>query len=112
MPASRFGSWHGCRVVEREVLQGGVANAGSVVREGNYVLQPANPHSELVHALFRHVRAAGFDGVPEPVGIDPDGRERLVFTRGDVAVPPFPAWSQTNLADSPPDSQYLRSLAS
>jgi hypothetical protein len=85
-------------VVEREVLQGGVANAGSVVREGDYVLRPANPHTEVVHALFRYVRAAGFDGVPEPVGTDPDGRERLVFIPGDVAVPPFPAWSQTDRA--------------
>ena len=94
----RPGNWHGCRVVEREGLQGGVANAGSVVREGDFVLRPANPHTEAVHALFRYVRAAGFDGVPEPVGIDPDGRERLVFIPGDVAVPPFPAWSQTDQA--------------
>ncbi|MHB1785426.1 MAG: phosphotransferase [Acidimicrobiales bacterium] len=79
-----------------EVLRGGVANAGAVVRVGTYVLRPSNPHSELVHALFRHVRAAGFDGVPEPVGIDPDGRERLVFIEGDVAWPPFPPWSQTD----------------
>lgn len=76
-------------MVEREVLHGGVAHAGSVVREGDYVLRPASPHNELVHALFRYVRAAGFEGVPEPVGIDPDGRERLVFISGDVAVPPL-----------------------
>lgn len=31
-----------------------------------------------------------------PVGIDPDGRERLIFIEGDVAVPPFPAWVQTD----------------
>ncbi len=31
-----------------------------------------------------------------PVGIDADGRERLVFIEGDVAVPPFPAWVQTD----------------
>lgn len=29
-------------------------------------------------------------------GIDADGRERLVFIEGDVAVPPFPAWVQTD----------------
>jgi len=83
-------------VAEREILQGGVANAGAVVREGSYVLRPSNPHSELIHALFRHVRATGFEGVPEPVGIDPDGRERLMFIPGDVAWPPFPAWCQTD----------------
>jgi len=93
---ARSGRWHDCRVAEREVLRGGVANAGAVVREGAYVLRPSNPHSEVIHALFRHVRAAGFDGVPEPVGIDPDGRERLVFIRGETAWPPFPAWCQTD----------------
>jgi hypothetical protein len=85
-------------VTEPEVLHGGVANAGAVTREGNHVLRPANPRAELVHALLRHVRSNGFDGVPEPVGIDPDGRERLVFIPGDVAWPPFPAWSQTDKA--------------
>ena len=81
-----------------EVLHGGVANAGAVVRVGSYVLRPSNPHTELIHRLFRHVRGNGFDGVPEPVGIDPDGRERLVFIGGEVAYPPFPAWSQTDEA--------------
>ncbi len=85
-------------MAERQVLQGGVANAGAVVREGAYVLRPSNPHSELIHALLCHVRAAGFDGVPEPVGIDRDGRERLVFIPGETAWPPFPAWSQTDTA--------------
>jgi hypothetical protein len=82
----------------REVLHGGVANVGAVVREGDHVLRPSNPHTELIHALLRHVRAAGFDGVPEPVGVDPDGRERLVYIRGEVAVPPFPSWCQSNKA--------------
>ncbi len=85
-------------MTEREVLQGGVANAGAVVREGAYVLRPSNPHTELIHRLLRHVRAAGFEGVPEPVGIDPDGRERLLFIPGDVALPPFPSWCQTDSA--------------
>ena len=33
-----------------------------------------------------------------PRGIDPDGRERLEFIPGDVAVPPYPAWVQTDAA--------------
>jgi hypothetical protein len=33
-----------------------------------------------------------------PVEIQPDGRERLVFIRGDVPVPPFPTWAQTEEA--------------
>jgi thiamine kinase-like enzyme len=31
-----------------------------------------------------------------PVEIQPDGRERLVFIEGDVPVPPFPRWAQTD----------------
>jgi hypothetical protein len=78
-----------------EVLHGGVANAGAVVRRGDHVLRPANRHSESVHRFLRALRAAGFDGVPEPVGIEGD-RERLTFVPGDVAVVPFPDWFQAD----------------
>jgi aminoglycoside phosphotransferase (APT) family kinase protein len=81
-----------------EVLQGGVANAGQVVRVGSHVLRPSGPNAPAIHALLIQVRAQGFDGVPEVVGIEPDGRERLVFIPGDVPVPPFPTWSQTDEA--------------
>lgn len=81
-----------------EVLQGGVGNAGAVVRVGDYVLRPSGPHTGSIHHLLRHLRAAGFDGAPEPVGIDPDGRERLAYIEGDVAWPPFPLWSQADEA--------------
>jgi hypothetical protein len=46
-----------------EVLQGGVGNAGAVVRIGAHVLRPTNPHSPAIHALLDHVRRSGFDGV-------------------------------------------------
>jgi hypothetical protein len=81
-----------------EVLQGGIANAGAVVREGAHVLRPSNPHTATIHDLLRFVRAAGFEGASVPVGVDPDGRERLGFIAGDVAVPPYPAWSETDMA--------------
>lgn len=84
--------------MEDEILTGGVAHAGAVVRRGTHVLRPADRHTPAVHALLRHVRAAGFDGVPEPIGIDPDGRERLGFVEGNVPCPPFPGWSQTDRA--------------
>jgi aminoglycoside phosphotransferase (APT) family kinase protein len=51
-----------------------------------------------VHAFLRAVREAGFEGAPMPVGIDDDGRERLVFVEGDVPVPPHPDWSRTDEA--------------
>lgn len=75
------------------MLAGGVANAGAVVRIGDEVRRPATGRSELVFALLRHVRANGFLGVPEPLGFDELGRERLRFIPGEVAVPPFPGWS-------------------
>ena len=81
--------------VDEVQLAGGVANAGAVTRIGGHVLRPANSHSESIHHFLRALRAAGFDGASMPVGIDPDGRERLVFIEGDVAVPPFPTWVQT-----------------
>jgi len=78
-------------------LEGGIANAGQVVRAGAHLLRPSTPHSASIHALLRHVRgAAGFDGAPYPVGIDDDGRERLEFIEGDVPVPPYPVWSQSD----------------
>ena len=84
--------------MDEETLPGGVANAGSVVRVGPHVLRPSTPQTPLLHQLLRHVRAAGFEGVPEPLGIEPDGRERLVFIEGDVPCPPFPRWAQSDQA--------------
>ena len=31
-----------------------------------------------------------------PIGIDDDGRERLVYIEGEVAVPPYPWWVQAD----------------
>ena len=80
------------------MLAGGIANAGAVMRSGEHVLRPANPHSASIHRFLGHLRAAGFDGASEPAGIDPDGRERLVFIEGAVAVPPYALWAQTDTA--------------
>jgi aminoglycoside phosphotransferase (APT) family kinase protein len=44
------------------------------------------------------VRDAGFEGAPTPVGIDEDGRERLLFIDGDVPLAPYPDWSQSDRA--------------
>jgi len=83
-------------VADEEILRGGVANAGAVRRLGDVVLRPANENSATIHALLRHVRRTGFDGVPEPLSFVPDGEERLVFIPGDVPFPPFPRWSQND----------------
>ena len=79
-------------------LEGGIANAGRVVRAGPHVLRPSGPHTASVHAFLRAVRDVGFEGAPLPVGIDAGGRERLEFVDGDVPVAPYPGWSQTDVA--------------
>jgi hypothetical protein len=84
--------------VAEESLEGGIANAGQVVRDGPHVLRPASPHTASIHAFLRAVRATGFAGAPIPVGVDDDGRERLEFIEGDVPVPPYPDWSQSDAA--------------
>jgi hypothetical protein len=81
-----------------EVLQGGVANVGAVVRIGGDVLRPSNPNTASVHRFLRSLAVAGFDGASVPVGVDADGRERLRYIEGDVPVTPYPAWSQTDEA--------------
>src|SRR6478672_12399363 len=81
----------------QQPLEGGIANLGQVVRDGEHVLRPASPHAESIHAYLRAVRATGFDGVPMPVGIE-GARERLELIEGEVPQPPYPAWSQTDVA--------------
>ena len=73
------------RGFDEELLHGGVANAGAVTRQGDHVLRPSNPHTATIHAFLNALAETGFDGAFKPVGVDPDGRERLVFREG-VAV--------------------------
>jgi hypothetical protein len=84
--------------MDEQQLDGGIANAGKVVRIGQHVLRPATQHTASVHAFLRALHDAGFMGAPLPVGIDDDGRERLAFIDGDVPTTPYPAWSQTDTA--------------
>jgi hypothetical protein len=78
-------------------LPGGVANAGQVIRQGNSVLRPSNPHSVSIHAFLTALRAnTGFNGASLPIEIQDDGRERLVFVEGDVPIPPYPLWAQSS----------------
>jgi hypothetical protein len=80
-----------------EVLAGGIANAGAVRRIGDEVVRPSHRHSATVHALLRHLRSVGFSGAPEPLRLG-SGHEWLTFIEGQVPVPPFPEWSQTDAA--------------
>ena len=77
-------------------LKGGVANAGAVTRTGDFVLRPSNEHTPTIHRFLAALADSGFAGAAQPVGVEPDGRERLRFIEGDVPLPPFPDWAQTD----------------
>lgn len=80
-----------------QILAGGVANLGAVVRIGSTVHRPAGPQTAAVHAFLRHLETQGFGGAPRVLGFDADGREVLTFIPGEVAIPPdLPAWSASD----------------
>lgn len=85
-----------CMSWDEEQLPGGVANAGAVVRSGPHVLRPSNDHSVSILGFLSQLETAGYRAAPSPVGLDPDGRERLQFIPGDVALPPYPDWAQSD----------------
>ncbi len=66
-----------------EVLDGGTANPGAVVRHGDRVTKPAGPATAAIHDFQRHLIARGCDFVPVPHGIE-DGRQTLDFVEGTV----------------------------
>ncbi len=65
-------------------LLGGEVTEG-VVRIGRTVRRPMRPHTPAVHALLRHLEAAGFDGAPRVLGIDAKNREVLTYLPGVVS---------------------------
>jgi len=89
-----------------ERLRGGMTD---VVRRGGTVLRAAGPWTPTVHALLGHLRSRGVAWVPEPLGLDGDGREVLSFLPGEVPGYPLPAfaWEPEVLAAS---ARLLRAL--
>lgn len=73
--------------MDEVVLSGG--NMTPVVRVGNTVRRAAGPWTPTIHALLRHVRASGLGMVPEPLGIDEQGREIISLLPGQVATYPL-----------------------
>ena len=80
-----------------EVLAGG--NMTAVVRVGDTVRRGAGPWTATIHAFMRHLRASGFEAVPEPLGIDDRGRESISLLPGAPATYPLPdfAWAEATL---------------
>jgi hypothetical protein len=79
-------------MTSEERLPGG--NTGGAVRVGDTVRRTAGPWTPSVHALLRHLEAAGFAGAPRALGFDERGREVLSYLPGDVigTTRPWPAW--------------------
>jgi hypothetical protein len=81
-----------------EVLHGGTANRGMVVRVGDTVRRPQRSTSPATHALLRHLADVGFEGAPRFLGVDEQQREVLSFLPGTPVVPPYPDWALTDEA--------------
>lgn len=65
---------------------------GAVTRADDLVLRPARPWTATVHTLLAHLREAGLECVPEPVGIS-DGVEAVRWIPGDCGAG---AWRHQN----------------
>ncbi|MEB0305819.1 hypothetical protein QN345_10945, partial [Cryobacterium sp. 10I1] len=63
-----------------------------VVRVGDTVRRSAGPWTPAVHQLLTALRAAGVMEVPEPFGLDEQGREVLSYLPGIVGNYPMPSW--------------------
>jgi hypothetical protein len=79
-----------------ELLVGGVAHAGLVVRVGDTVRRPAGPQTSATSRLLLHLESVGFEGAPRFLGLDDQGREVLSYVSGDVPLSPYPPWSMTD----------------
>lgn len=70
-------------MVDISELAGGNMS-GAVVRIGDTVRKPHQPQSATVQRLAAHVRSQGVDWVPEPLGVDAEGRDVWGFIDGEV----------------------------
>ncbi len=62
-------------------------NITPVARIGGTVRRAAGHWTPAVHALLRHLEAAGFDGAPCVLGFDERGREVLTYIEGRTGQP-------------------------
>jgi hypothetical protein len=70
-----------------EELKGG--NMSGVCRIGETVRREAGPWTPQVHRLLLHLRSKGIAFVPEPLGMDAEGREILSFLPGIAGSTPL-----------------------
>jgi hypothetical protein len=75
------------------VLAGG--NLSVVVWVGDTVHRSAGPWTPTVHQLLATLRATGVTEVPEPFGLDEQGREVLCHLPGTVGNYPILSWMRS-----------------
>lgn len=92
-------------LLDGEPLAGG--NVGTVTRIGDTVRRPTGPWTPAVHALLKHLTAAGLLGVPRVHGIDARGRESLAFLPGEVIDVDTDLLSEARLANL---GRWLRAM--
>jgi Phosphotransferase enzyme family len=86
-------------------------NMSSSIRVGDTVRRRAGAWTPAVQALLAHLASVGFDAVPEPLGTDEQGREKLTYVVGDVHVgwpDPLPVWMYRDEATLVAAAQLLR----
>ncbi|WP_250034697.1 phosphotransferase [Paractinoplanes maris] len=66
-----------------EVVLPGGNTTGAVLIDG-VVHKRAAPWTASVHAVLRHLEAAGFDAAPRALGFDDQGREMLTYLPGET----------------------------
>ena len=88
-------------------LKGG--NMSPVWRVGNTVHREAGAWTPQVHRLLSWLHSRGVVGVPEPLGMDAEGREVLTYLPGEVGSSPL-AGSQRRDAVLVQAGRLLRSI--
>jgi len=76
-----------------QVLLGGIANEGAVVRVGDTVRRPWRRSTPFAHAVLARLAEISAGLAPVPLGRDDQGREVLSWLDGEVPIPPFPTWA-------------------
>lgn len=76
--------------MKEEVLKGG--NSSEVVRISDKVHRTAGLWTSTIHQLLKQLRSEGISEVPEPFGLDEQGREVLSFIEGKAGNYPLPDW--------------------
>ena len=71
---------------ETTPLTGG--NLSTVVQIGDTVRRSRRPWSDAVAALLQQLRSRGFDGSPQWIGFDTEGRETLAYIEGEAGFLP------------------------